>query len=70
MMTFEEYREKAFDGIRIRLRGSPKEEVEAYIASLEDDVKKSYDSAIWETEKFGDDVVSPSSYAYGAMMDF
>ena len=42
-MSFDEYRQLAFDGLRKQLPAFPKEEVEAYIKTLEDDVKESYE---------------------------
>lgn len=70
MMTFEEYREIAFSRLREMLSPFPQNEVEEYIKSLEDDVKKSYEDGIKLTEYFGTNHINPSSYAYGRMMMF
>lgn len=70
MMTFEEYREIVFKKLREMLLPFPEEEVEKYIKSLEDDVKRSYEEGAELTEYFGTNHVNPSSYAYGLMMMF
>ena len=70
MMTFEEYRKIVFDRLRDYLSPFSKEEVEEYIKSLEDDVKRSYEEGAELTEYFGTNHVNPSGYAYGLMMMF
>ena len=69
-MTFEEYKDIAFKRLREYLASFPEDEVEEYIKSLEDDVKKSYEDSIELTEFFGTNQINPSSYAYGMMMCF
>lgn len=70
MMTFEEYREIVFEKLREMLSPFPKEEVEEYIKSMENDVKRSYNEGVELTEHFGTNRVNPNGYAYGLMMLF
>ena len=69
-ITFEEFRKIAFEELRDLLSPFPKEEVEEYIKSLEDDIKSFYEEELLLTEYLGTNHINPSGYAYGRMMMF
>ncbi len=69
-MDFEEFKKEAFSLLRENLRAHSKNEVDKYIDSLNEDVKKYYNDAKELSEILGTNQLSPSGYAYGRMMLF
>ncbi|MBS1416286.1 MAG: hypothetical protein HPY94_03985 [Clostridia bacterium] len=70
MMTLEEYKLKAAEGIKKLLHAVPPDEVEEYIQSLNEDMEHSYNESVEASKILGTDQISPDGYAYGAALEF
>lgn len=71
-MTLEEYTAEVISGMRKRLKGKPKREVELYLMKLKKsgDIKRSYDEETKASEILRSDQFSPSGYCYVAAMEY